>query len=132
MKGNNAMTPQNHRAVAEFARTVLGCQCEPEVFRSIGVEAGGTAGLPCVHVVIGERLLIWLVAGSTAAERVADLASAGLRERNDRGYNRFRLVLAEAGPDTEARFRAAVGADAKAHLHVVPEAAWPAPIRACL
>lgn len=124
------MNQPEREAVAEFARAVLGCRCEPEVFRSIRVEAGGCADLPCVRVVIGERLLIWLVAGPVASERVADLAKAGILERDDRGYNRFRLVLAEAGPAAETRFRAAVGADAKAHLHVVPEADWPAPVRA--
>ncbi|TCJ11662.1 hypothetical protein EZJ19_14700 [Parasulfuritortus cantonensis] len=126
------MNAIERQAVADFARTSLGCQCEPEVFRSISLEAGGTAGLPCVRVVVGERLLIWLVAGSSAEQRVAELARAGLRERDARGYNRFRLVLAEAGPDSEARFQSAVGMDGKAHLHGIPEADWPAPVRAQL
>lgn len=126
------MTPNERQAIADFARATLGCQCAPEVFRAISLEAGGTAGLPCARVVIGERLLIWLVAGAAASTRVADLARAGVRERDSRGYNRFRLVLAEAGPDTQAVFQAAVADDAKAHLHGVPESDWPAAVRAAL
>lgn len=123
------MTPDERKAVADFALATLGCQCEPEVFRSISLDAGGTVGLPCVRAVIGDRLLIWLVTGPAAAGRIADLAAAGIRERNDRGYNRFRLVLAQSGSEAEARFQAAIGTDGKAHLHIVPESAWPAPVR---
>lgn len=123
------MHPDAYPAVAKFARRVLGCQCAPEVFDSIALKED--AGLACVRVVIGARLLIYFAVAAAPA-RVATLASAGIRERDARGYNRFRLVLDQAGPDAGAQFRAVIGEDAKAHLHLVPEAEWPAAIRCLL
>lgn len=125
------MNPDADLAIADFARLILGCQCEPEVFRSIELDTGQVAGLAYARVVIGARLLIWLARRAGAAQ-AAELARHGLSDRDAHGYNRFRLVLAETDAGTEVGFRAAVGGDAKAHLHAVPEAAWPAPVRAVL
>lgn len=129
------MNEIERQAIADFARDTLSCQCEEAVFRSITLEPGRLVddSTPFVRVVIGQRLLIYLVRtvpGPSWPRLLPGLATAGRQERDDRGYNRFRLVLAGADvPEADKLFRAAVGADAKVHLHVVPEQALPNPVR---
>ncbi|MDD4882109.1 MAG: hypothetical protein PHR30_09835 [Gallionellaceae bacterium] len=128
------MTPHDHQAIAEFARNALGCGCEEAVFRSISLDSGRLADdpVPFARIVIGQRLLIYLVRavpGRPWPDRLPALAEAGRRERDAQAYNRFRLVLADGDASALAPlFVAATGADEKAHLHVVPESSWPPPV----
>lgn len=85
-------------------------------------------------MVVGDRLLIYIVqhAGALAVQR---LASQGLSERNDRGYNRFRPVVVHDCPeqlrvDIEDAFREAAGPDDRAHPHVIAVDAVPQALRA--
>ena len=101
-----------------FARGRLGCSCEPDVFRRIAVEAPG--GGSC-RIDIGGRLLIELVADRDVAadpDRVRQLLEAGQAERDRRGMNRYRLVLAEYG--AAAATLAATPPDDRTHLHRLP------------
>ena len=132
------MTPHDHQAIADFVRHTLGCQCEAAVFRSISLETDRLADdpTPFARVVIGQRLLIYLIRtapGLSGPSLLPALAKAGQQERDAQAYNRFRLVL--AGDDFPAAadlFLEAVGSDAKAHLHVVPERALPDPVKRLL
>ena len=122
------MDPGQKAAIERFVRGTLGCQCPDEVFRRVEVGAfdlpGGGTGQ---RLVIGDRLLIHLVAASGRPDllpRIEDLATGGRDERDRRGYNRFRLVLAvpaEAGDaaSLEQRFASALAGDDRAHLHVL-------------
>jgi hypothetical protein len=123
------MNPNDTTAIERFVRGTLGCQCPDEVFRRVEVgplplPAGAGSGR---RLLIGGRLLIHIV---EAPERLDEpdwlerLAAAGRDERDGRGYNRFRLVVATAtaAGDTsalEGRFIRALGGDERAHLHVV-------------
>lgn len=115
-------------AIERFVRGTLGCQCPDEVFRHLEVGPlalpdGGTGR----RLLIGDRLLIHIVATSEWPERpvpIEELAIAGRDERDRHGYNRFRLVIAmpaaagDAAP-LEQRFARALEADERAHLHVL-------------
>ena len=124
--------------IEHFVRATLGCQCPDEVFRSIAIDQLRTAdgAIGYTRLLVGNRLLIYIL--DTAAVRVADGALAelvvrGCRERNERGYNRFRLVIACDDPASESTsvqhaFDRAAGNDERAHLHCLPRALLPAEV----
>lgn len=121
--------------IEHFIRATLGCQCPDEVFRSVSVDqlrsADGALGY--TRLLVGNRLLIYVLdaaAGSIADGTLADLVVRGCRERNERGCNRFRLVIACDGPasqDTAVQhaFDLAAGNDERAHLHCLPRTLLP-------
>jgi hypothetical protein len=115
--------------VERFVRADLGCKCPDDVFDSIAIERDATPGVtsPCIRLVVGNRLLIYVLeaaSGSAAPDDVAGLATRGPAERDARGFNRFRLVVASERP-AELRARAdesfarIAGHDDRAHLHVI-------------
>jgi hypothetical protein len=123
------MDPGQKAAIERFVRGTLGCQCPDEVFRHVEVDAlalpgGGGTGQ---RLVIGDRLLIHLVAASGRPDllaRIEELATAGRDERDRHGYNRFRLVIAMPAAVGDAaslgqRFSRALNGDDRAHLHVL-------------
>lgn len=130
------MHPGETAAIERFVRGTLGCQCPDEVFRR--VESGPLAlsgvGGTGRRLVIGDRLLIYIVTASDRpdqAPRIEQLAREGREERDRRGYHRFRLVIAlpaVAGDaaSLEQRFARTLQGDERAHLHVL--AADPLPI----
>ncbi len=75
------------------------------------------------RLVIGDRLLIYLMAGQVPIADIGALAAAGLADRDRCGLNRLRLVVGGVDGTTagalEAAFAAAILGDAKAHLHSV-------------
>jgi hypothetical protein len=121
--------------IEHFVRATLGCQCPDEVFRSVSIEPHRTAdgAIGYTRLLVGNRLLIYIL--DTAAVRVAggaltDLVARGRRERDERGYNRFRLVIAcdepaSAGTAVQNAFNEAAGNDDRAHLHCLPRALLP-------
>ena len=127
------MSPIEH-----FVRATLGCQCPDEVFRSIAIDQLRTAdgAIGYTRLLVGNRLLIYIL--DTAAVRVADgaladLVARGCRERNERGYNRFRLVITCDDPASESTsvqhaFDRAAGNDERAHLHCLPRTLLPAEV----
>lgn len=134
-----AVSPSPDTAIERFVRQTLGCQCPDEVFRSITVDAGTApaAEVSFTRLAIGDRLLIYIVEsqpGAQIADAVVELARLGRAERDERGYNRFRLVIAAAEPKQLAeaaatRFAARSGADERAHLHVVAATDLPRSVR---
>jgi hypothetical protein len=124
--------------IEHFVRGTLGCQCPDEVFQSISIDPVGTAdgAASCTRLLVGNRLLIYIFDAAScrvADGALADLVARGCRERNERGYNRFRLVIAcdeLASEETSVRhaFDAARGNDERAHLHCLPRALLPAEV----
>lgn len=116
--------------IKRFVQEALGCVCQEEVFRSIeyrsGVRLSNFVTLSAV-VVIGNRLLIYVTeAGSSGCveEHLPVLVSAGKNERDKKGLNRFRLVIAADNPAAIQQisgkmFEELRGKDDKIHLHVV-------------
>jgi hypothetical protein len=120
-------TPELER----FARETLGCQCSAEVFDRIEDDHSPLPGLPEIRrrIAIGGRLLIYLAEvpdGPRASEQVCDWIAAGVAERDLRGMNRLRLVVALEGPTPETAaaieqtFLGLRGLDDRVHLHVLP------------
>jgi hypothetical protein len=124
--------------IEHFVRATLGCQCPDEVFQSVSIDQLRTAdgAIGYTRLLVGNRLLIYILdaaAGNVADGALADLVVRGCRERNQRSYNRFRLVIAcdEPAPeDTAVRrtFAQAAGNDERAHLHCLPRALLPAEV----
>jgi len=119
----------DNQKIKRFVQESLGCGCPEEVFRSIDskrdVELGDGV---IVHsaITIGNRLLIYLVYGNQDFDEkhLALLVSAGKKERNARGLNRFRLVIVmdgfpKNGDAIRQTFGELQGSDEHIHLHVI-------------
>ena len=117
----------------EFIQDVLGCGCPVEVFSRIDIEdeiAPGSALRGCTRIVVGERLLVYLIdAGLNRidSDSIEEIARMGIEDRDTHGYNRFRVALVTEFPSTgneslSARFSRSIGSDEKAHLHII--SAW--------
>lgn len=117
-------------ALVQFVRDVLGCACPDEVLRSIRVDRG--ALIPGCDVEVtrldaGGRLLVWVVRATGPAPLralIAAAVAAGFVEREQRRFNRFRLVIATDDPaglegTARAAFAECCVPDDRVHLHVV-------------
>jgi hypothetical protein len=118
-------------ALERFARETLGCHCAPEVFSRVEEDTSPLPGLPEIRrrIAVGGRLLIYLAEvpdGATARQRIGAWLGAGRVERDRRGMNRLRLVVAlgDSTPETvaaiQALFAALPGLDDRVHLHLLP------------
>jgi hypothetical protein len=116
-------------AVKDFLVNVLGCRCPEEVFLDIELnkspEPVGTIPLD-FEIHVGGRIIILGVSATyvlSAPAALAALVAAGTKIRDEREYNRFRLVVLADDPDCEAklrpRFEQLPGADDRIHIHVV-------------
>ncbi len=122
----------NKQGIEIFARDILGCGCSAEVFESIEkfdtVLVGG-AGLLNHKIIIGKRLLIylWQTDKTLDENKLKAMIEAGITERNNKNYNRFRLALL-SGPSEipleigDRALAAAEGKDEKVHLHYLTPA----------
>lgn len=118
-----------HPAVETFVRETLGCGCPPEVFEHIEDSRPGDLR----RIAVGGRLLVHVITpptGVVAVERLAEYLSRGRRERDELGFNRFRLVIAAgegtADPATLVlAFERLRAGDERLHLHLVPADALP-------
>ncbi len=121
--------------VIDFVRDTLGCSCPEAVFEHVTrrgpetLEGGGTLDV----LTVGERLLIYLWSGAGSAAmsgQVPALVRTGRAERDRRGLNRLRVVLAVADPQcvralAEAVWQGCLERDERTHLHVVPTGSLP-------
>lgn len=131
----------NTPGLTEFVLRTLGCGCPDPVFEKIEtgqLTVGDFAG-EATRIVVGDTLVIYIVvpkAIQALAERIANRAETGTRDRDSHQYNRFRLVVADDGDSSShdevaAAFAEAVGADEKMHIHfVTPEAVKPVTVSA--
>ena len=122
--------PVNSSLIKHFVKETLGCTCPDEVFGQIECRRCHSLDpqLPaCSRVLIGNRLLIYLWEVADAedlSKHLARILACGKKERDDRGYNRFRLVVSTRQPeklrDTAQKiFKPLAANDEKLHLHVV-------------
>lgn len=120
----------NFSLIKRFAKETLGCACPDDVFEQIECEEGYILDtkLPmCSRVLIGNRLLVYLWEVADAEDLgkyLALILTCGKKERDDRGYNRFRLVVSTRQPEellgtAQAIFKPLAVSDEKLHLHVV-------------
>lgn len=115
--------------VKAFIRKTLGCDCDESVFKHIenerNVEAGGIKLRN--HINVGGRLLVYIVDAegpSFIRSHLADLLEAGRKERDDRNFNRFRLVLVAASDsgvrlEVNRALKLSKAVDEKVHVHIL-------------
>lgn len=125
---NCLMIDKNH--IKTFVRHVLGCECPDEVFARIDCQCNIVLNSGIVlrnKINIGSRLLIYGVEMNTSdflKNMLATLVPIGINERDEKGFNRFRLVIATDNLDkikdkAEKIFKAVESKDEKVHLHIV-------------
>lgn len=114
--------------IKHFAQNVLGCGCPEKVFEYIDCQADININDITLKrkINIGNRLLIYITEMNSPEfleEVMADLISKGKQERDDKGFNRLRIVLSSEKPDEIAdkarTFFNKVNTDEKIHLHIL-------------
>ena len=112
--------------IKQFVQETLGCTCPEEVFKKIEYE-DAIIEPDQKRICIGDRLLIYIISAEKPSG-IEDIINTGLmlgvEERNQKGLNRFRLVLVSENPNqltTEAQqvFNTSEYADDKTHLHLL-------------
>ena len=119
---------QPYPEIKHFVQEILGCSCPEDVFNEIASRKGGY-GTWEQKVTVGGRLLIYImtVDGKSDIQGCINAAlKEGVAEREEKGLNRFRLVLVTSGPHelqgpAESAFERSAYTDGKTHLHVVRE-----------
>lgn len=116
-------------AIKRFVRAILGCNCPDRVFAQIEDRRVRSPVSPHTRTItIGGRLLIyiWEVDGpADLRQGISAMLAAGRHERDQRGLNRFRAVLAvdspgDILPQASLFFSECKGRDDRMHIHVVP------------
>lgn len=106
-----------------LVRNLLGCGCPEEIFDNYQVLHVAAYAIPMVQLVMGDRLLVWIVDGARISDpekALARLLKRGLAEREERGLNRFRLVVAGDFPGWEEEYaHLAQELGPRVHLHVL-------------
>lgn len=122
------MNMENRKEIIGFVRYTLGCQCPDKVFEQIEYQDGETLGnTRGQSITLGGRLLIYIWETSDPSVIKSNLSavlSQGRQERDRRGLNRFRAVIAThdidgTGSLAQQSFQAFGHKDDKVHLHVV-------------
>jgi hypothetical protein len=122
--------------IKHFIQHALGCSCPEEVFQSIDVRSNLRLSSFITldsAIIIGNRLLVSIAEGGSAGcieEHLPALVAAGRKERDEKGLNRFRLVLVfddpeKVRPGVERQFEELRGSDEKVHLHVISRKDFP-------
>ena len=108
-----------------LVRNILGCTCPEEIFDHYEVQHNVSEAIPMVQLIMGNRLLIWIVDAARVVEpglMLLRLLEQGLTERENRGLNRFRLVVAGESLLWEKEWAHLVdGLGPKVHLHILPD-----------
>jgi hypothetical protein len=118
-------------SIKAFVQNTLGCGCPDEVFRLIDwrphVRLSDEVTL-AFAVTIGDRLLVYVTERDAVLDEVllTFLVSRGKKERDARGLNRFRLVVATDDAATREglmrKFEELCDRDKKIHLHLITKA----------
>jgi len=124
-------TGWSHERLKGFVQETLGCGCPEEVFEEIQVGSHRVEGYwdEVTRIVIGNRLLIYVIHPETEndlSDRIELIGLAGKADRDANLYNRFRLVVSIAervahNDSVAERFSNAFAGDEKMHIHFVLE-----------
>ena len=116
----------NKGEVIRLVQDMLGCGCPMEVFEHIQMEWIRTNEISMLQLILGNKLLVWIVDGMKI-DRLKDIASRllerGRIQRDSRKLNRFRLVLVGEilEPEAEELQKLPETKHDKVHLHVLPQ-----------
>ena len=124
-----------NKAIKDFVRNTLGCNCPEEVFQYIDCRTAANIDaniVPAYEINIGNRLLIFAAAideVDSLRPVLSKLVRAGINKRDEMKFNRFRLVLLSDG-DNDIAWQASeifdsLTTDEKAHLHVINKDEFP-------
>jgi len=112
--------------IKAFVQGVLGCGCAEEVFSVIEESQQAYKAMPYSRINVGNKLLVHLYRTHDRhfiAGEMKGLVDAGVIDRDNNGFNRFRLVIATAQPeeirDPAERAFDAMEKDDRTHLHIV-------------
>ena len=125
----------DNKIIREFVRKTLGCTCPEEVFQYIDCRTAVSIDehiLPAYEINIGNRLLIF-AAGIDEVDSLksvlSKLVQTGINKRDEKKFNRFRLVLLTARENDvmEVAFGIfnSLVTDEKVHLHVINKDDFP-------
>jgi hypothetical protein len=111
-------------AAERLVRGRLGCECPDSVFAHFQIQVLAAGPAPMVQLIMGGKLLVWIMNAGDAsrpADTVPEILRMGLLERDRRGLNRFRLVVAgKIAPESADAFaRTAESLDPKVHFHTL-------------
>lgn len=123
------------KAVKKFVKNTLGCNCPEEVFQYIDCRTAVNIDDNIIldyEINIGNRLLVF-VAGidnyDSLGPVLTKLVQAGITRRDEKKFNRFRLVLLTGrvdGLEMDAlKIFHSLVTDEKAHLHVIDKHVFP-------
>jgi hypothetical protein len=126
---------KDNKAIKEFVRNTLGCNCPEEVFQHIDCRTVVNIDeniVPAYEINIGNRLLIF-AAGIDEVDSLRSVLSklvrAGIKKRDEKKFNRFRFVLLTARVNDVAEqasgIFSALVTDEKVHLHVINKDDFP-------
>jgi hypothetical protein len=121
------MATADNACIIRFVKETLGCQCPDNVFKHIEFLRQPEARRLDAKIIIGGRLLIYVVeinSDSSPDAVLEKLFHEGKKEREASGLNRFRLVIAVDDPKSierniTSKFESLRGSDDKIHLHVI-------------
>jgi hypothetical protein len=122
-------------SIKEFVRETLGCQCPDSVFDIIEytnnklLDGNSLIG---DTVNVGNRLLIYIIhtnEPSQILDNLTDLVRSGIAERDSKGFNRFRLVVATDDIEMmkvniESEFVKLDEIDDRVHLHIIEKSSF--------
>ncbi len=125
----------DNKAITEFVRNTLGCNCPEEVFQYIDCRTLVNIDeniVPTYEINIGNRLLIFAAAIEeidSLRSAISKLVRAGINKRDEKKFNRFRLVLLTAGEidiaEQASDIFSSLNTDEKAYLHVINKDDFP-------
>jgi len=119
---------RNEQKIVEFVRHTLGCKCSDEVFEKIEcLDGDARTNIYTRSITLGGRLLIyvWRTNNPSLVEaKLPTMLGDGKNERDRRGLNRFRAVIATddvdgIGPIAQRVYRDFSDKDDKVHLHII-------------
>ncbi len=110
--------------IIDFLQNSLSCGCPMDVFDHYLVRIIRGPLLDYVMMVIGDRLLVYLLPydkNLLTPKHVHHMMDKGRYERDSKGLNRFRFVLVGVPGEQQAELAEEVGFldDPKIHLHFV-------------
>jgi hypothetical protein len=124
----NGCVNSGKESIKTFVKQTLGCACPEEVFTYIDCQSNIKMNDIVLNskINIGNKLLIYVVEinnRDSIKKLLPFLVSTGKKERDNLGFNRFRLVLVteklnEIKETAERAFKT-IPKDEKIHLHVV-------------
>ena len=113
----------------------MGCNCPEEVFQYIDCRTLVNIDeniVPVYEINIGNRLLVFAAAideVDSLKSILSKLVSAGIKKRDEKKFNRFRLVLLSAGDidiaQQASEIFSSLTTDEKVHLHMINKDDFP-------